>query len=73
MPIPDTSDTEKMALIGRMTVLRRARRQVAEKLRDKVVSMLNSFEDPKQSWDVSGVVELVNEIQALSEALADLG
>ena len=73
MEIPDTSDTERMAQIGRLTVLRRARNDAAKKLRDKLVPMLNSIENSGKSWDVSGVVELVETIQLLTAELENLG
>lgn len=66
MQFPDTSDTEKMAHIGRLTVLRRARNEAAKKLRDKLVPMLNSIEHLGDAWDVSGVAELLEVIQALT-------
>lgn len=66
MNLPDTSDTEKMAHIGRLTVLRRARNEAAKQLRDKLIPMLNSIESSDHAWDVSGVVELVVSIQALT-------
>ena len=66
MLLPDTSDVEKMAHIGRLSVLGKARHAAAMKLRDKLVPMLNSIEYPDKSWDVSGVVELVELIKALT-------
>lgn len=71
--IPDTSDTEKMALIGRQTVLRKARRETAQKLRDTIVPLLNSIEQQDRSWNVDGIVALVEKINALNAALEDLG
>lgn len=72
MNLPDTSNTEKMAQIGRITVIRRARLDAAKKLRDKLIPMLNSIENADRSWDVSGVVELLEEIQAASAELEKL-
>lgn len=72
MPIPDTSDADKMAHIGRMTVLRKARRETAQRLRDCLVPLLNSIEMQDSAWDVSGVVELVNEINALNQKIEEL-
>ncbi len=66
MQFPDTSDTEKMAYIGRLTVLRRARNEAAKKLRDKLVPMLNAIEHFGDAWDVSGVAELLKVIQELT-------
>ena len=42
MKLPDLSDDAKMALIGRQTVLRRAKKDALQKLRDVVVPMLNT-------------------------------
>lgn len=66
MKLPDTSDTEKMAHIGRLTVLRKARNDAAKRLRDKLVPLLNSIEHAGDSWDVSGVSELLEAIQVLT-------
>lgn len=70
--LPDTSDAERMAHIGRVTVLRKARRDQAQRLRDKVVNLLNNMEQPGQSWDVSGIVELVRSIEEINQALSEL-
>lgn len=70
--LPDTSDPEKMAHIGRMTVLRKARKDVAKRLRDRLVPMLNAIEGDHQTWDVSGVVEMVNEINDINHAIQEL-
>lgn len=67
--LPDTSDTEKMARVGRITVLRKARRDAAQKLRDKIVPLLNSIDGQDKAWDVSGVVELIAEINQLTSAI----
>lgn len=70
--LPDTSDTDKMALIGRQTVLRKARRERASKVRDLVTAVLNNFDAPRQQWDLTPIVGLVDEINALTKALDDL-
>lgn len=69
MSLPDTSDADKMAHIGRVTVLRKARRDIAQRLRDKVVNLLNNMEQPGQPLDVSGIVDMVQSIEALNKAL----
>lgn len=69
MSLPDTSDADKMAHIGRVTVLRKARRDIAQRLRDKVVNLLNNMEQPGQPLDVSGIVDMVQGIEALNKAL----
>jgi hypothetical protein len=72
MQLPDTSDTEQMAYIGRLTVLRRARNEAAKKLRDKLIPMLNSIEHLGDAWDVSGAAELLEVIQALTAEITNL-
>ena len=71
MLLPDTSNTEKMAHIGRITVLRKARNDAAKQLRDKLIPLLNSIEHADHAWDVSGVVELVEVIQALNTEIGN--
>ena len=69
MPLPDTSNAENMERIGRLTVLRKARREAAQSLRDRIVPLLNSIDQLDRAWDVSGVVELVDDIMELNEAI----
>jgi len=69
MKLPDTSDTSKMAEIGRISVLKRARLDAAKSLRDKLIPVLNSLEHADSNFDVAGVVELVEHIQELTEAI----
>jgi hypothetical protein len=71
--LPDTSDDARMALVGRLTVLRKARRDAAGKLRDILVPLLNSVEQRGVSWNVSGIVPLVDEINAINAAIDELG
>lgn len=70
--LPDLSDTERMARIGRVTVLRKQRRDIAQKLRDKVVVLLNNMEAPDMVCDVSGITDMVVAIQEINDALARL-
>jgi hypothetical protein len=70
--IPDTTDADKMALIGRITVLRKHRRELAQKLRDKIVPMLNSIEQREDSWDLSGIEELISGIRDVNRAIEEL-
>lgn len=72
MAIPDLNDTEKMALIGRQTVLRKARREAAQRIRDRIVPICNNFES-EQQWDLSPVVSLIEEINQINKALSELG
>lgn len=71
--LPDLTDTEKMAHIGRMTVLRKARREAGQKLRDMLIPMLNNLEGAGgNGWELTGVKELVDEINTLTEKIAEI-
>lgn len=72
MAIPDTSNAEQMAHIGRLTVLRKARREAAQKLRDKLIPLLNSIETRDKDWSVNGVTCLLSEIEELNTAIQEL-
>jgi len=65
MKLPDISNAERMAKIGRVTVLRKARREAAQLLRDRVVPMLNEG----SQYDITGIVDLVNEIDELNKMI----
>ncbi|MBB6580066.1 hypothetical protein HNP33_004192 [Comamonas odontotermitis] len=68
--LPDTSDTEKMALIGRQTVLRKAKREALQELRDTVVPMLNTGEDSSNIRAL--LLPIIDRVEACNRALADL-
>lgn len=71
--IPDISDNDKMALIGRMTVLRKARREAGQKLRDKLIPLINNLERPSgEGWELEGAIELIQEINALTAKIAEI-
>lgn len=70
MPIPDTSDTEKMALIGRQTVLRKAKREALQRLRDIVVPLLNTGADTSSLR--AETLPLIEEIEQADKALSEL-
>jgi hypothetical protein len=68
--IPDLSDNEKMARVGRLSTLYKARRKAAQELRNLLIPMLNNIEgEHSGNWDVSGIVELVKTIQHLSDSI----
>lgn len=71
--IPDISDDEKMAHIGRMSVLSKARREAGKKLRDKLIPMLNNLEGiGGNGWELDGVNELVAEINELTAKIQEI-
>lgn len=67
--LPDTSDDARMAHVGRLYTLRGARRKSAQKLRDALIPVLNNIENERGAWEVSGIVDLVNEINELTKAI----
>lgn len=69
MKLPDTSDSEQMARVGRLYTLRAARRKAAQALRDKLVPVLNNIEAERGAWDLSGIPELLNEIGQLTDLI----
>lgn len=69
--LPDTSDTEKMALIGRQTVLRKARRECVQEMRDIIVPILNDY-GSGQRWDLTRIGVLIDEVNQISRALDEL-
>lgn len=65
--LPDLSDDKRMAQTGRLSVLFKARREAAQKLRDKLVPILNSIEGVGGNvWDLEGVSLLLSDIQELN-------
>lgn len=70
--LPDISDTEKMARVGRLSTLYKARRKAAQELRNMLVPMLNNIEGDGDGWSVAGVPELVAEIEAINKAIGEL-
>lgn len=70
--LPDLSDTEKMAHIGRMAVLRQERREIAKKLRDKIVPMLNNLENSGEGWNLDGVTDLVAQLNEINAKIEEL-
>lgn len=70
--IPDLSDDAKMARLGRLSTLYKARRDCAQKLRDSLIPLLNSIENQGKHWNVDGVTELCDEINTLNKMIEEL-
>lgn len=70
--LPDLSDIEKMAHIGRMTVLRKERRELAQKLRDKIVPMLNNVENSGDGWELDGITDLVAQLNEINAKIKEI-
>lgn len=70
--LPDISDTDKMALIGRQTVLRKARRERVQEMRDVIVPILNDYSSAGTDWNLPRLTVLIDEIRQISVALDGL-
>lgn len=70
MKLPDLSDEAKMALIGRQTVLRRAKKDALQELRDRIVPMLNTGAETQAIR--AQLLPLIEQVEAVDEALAAL-
>lgn len=70
MKLPDLSDESKMALIGRQTVLRRAKKDALQELRDLLVPMLNTGAETQGIR--AKLLPLIEQVEAVDEALEAL-
>lgn len=69
MTLPDTSNADQMAKVGRLYTLRSARRKAAQQLRDVLVPLLNNIEQERGAWDLTGIQEHIAAINALNQAI----
>jgi hypothetical protein len=60
-------DAERMARVGRLTVLKSERRKSAEKLRDAMVVLINGT---NQRTDYEAITQLVSDMKELDELIA---
>ncbi|MET3371978.1 uncharacterized protein YutE (UPF0331/DUF86 family) [Variovorax boronicumulans] len=72
MSLPDLSDEAKVLHVGRMTLLRKARRETVAKLRDRMVPMFNAMDDGRVDWAIQPVLELLEQINAINQAIEEL-
>jgi hypothetical protein len=70
MRLPDLSDDQKMALIGRQTVLRKCKKDALQTLRDVVVPLLNTGADTTNIR--AQITPLIDQIEAADRALSEL-
>jgi hypothetical protein len=61
------NDTERMARVGRLTVLKSERRKSAEKLRDAMVVLINGT---NQRTDYEAISKLVSDMKELDELIS---
>ena len=69
MKLPDTSDVLKMARIGRVTVLKQARRKAALEFRDKAAQFMSNIDRDGGHIDLSWVQPLAEYINELSKEI----
>lgn len=72
MALPDLTDEAKLLHVGRMTLLRKARRETVAKLRDHMVPMFNAMDDGRVDWATQPVLELLEQINAINRAIEEL-
>jgi hypothetical protein len=60
-------DTERMARVGRLTVLKKERRESAEKMRNAMVVLINGT---NQRTDYEAITQLVSDMKELDELIA---
>lgn len=70
MRLPDLADTERMARVGRLAVLKSERRKAAEKLRDSLIPILNNT---GESLNLEAAKQLLDDIQELDELIRKEG
>lgn len=70
MRLPDLSDTERMAKIGRLAVLKSERRKSAEKLRDALIPIINNTGD---CLNLEAAKQLLDDLQELDELIRKEG
>ena len=62
MKLPDLSDIDRMARVGRLSILKSERRKAAEKLRDSLIPIINGSGD---SFSIQAARELLGHIEKL--------
>lgn len=67
MRLPDLADTERMARIGRLSVLKSERRKCAEKLRDALIPILNNTGD---GLNIEAARSVLDDLQKLDELIS---
>lgn len=70
MRLPDLSDTERMAKIGRLAVLKSERRKSAEMLRNSLIPILNNTGD---HFSIEAARSTLDDIEKLDELIKGEG
>lgn len=67
MQLPDLTNIERMARVGRLAVLKSERRKAAEKLRDAMVPILNNTQ---HSINVEAIKGWLDDLELLGKLIA---
>ena len=70
MKLPDLNNTERMARVGRLAVLKSERRKCAEKLRDSLIPIINNT---GENLNLEAAKQLLDDIQELDELIRKEG
>lgn len=70
MRLPDLADTERMARVGRLAVLKSERRKAAEKLRDALIPILNNT---GEDLNLQTARQVLDDLQELDEMIRKEG
>ena len=68
MSLPDLTNTERMAKVGRLAVLKSERRKSAEKLRDAMIPLINGT---NHCTDYEAITQLVGYMKELDDLLKE--
>lgn len=69
MALPDLKDETKLLHIGRMAVLKQAKRDVVSRLRDHLVPMFNAMGDNRVRWSTEEVRSMLDEVDEINAAI----
>ena len=70
MKLPDLNNTERMARVGRLAVLKSERRKCAEKLRDALIPILNNT---GEALNLQAARQVLDDLQEIDELIRKEG
>ena len=69
MALPDLTDETKLLHVGRMSLLKKAKRDVVLRLRDHLVPAFNAMGDSRVRWSTQEVREMLDEVDEINAAI----
>lgn len=70
MKLPDLKDTERMARVGRLSILKSERRKAAERLRDSLIPIINGTGD---GFVIDAAREAIDDIEKIDTLISAEG